>query len=170
MINLWSEECLMEKNNQIREEIWKAVTGLTDEQLNQRETPDRWSIAQILEHLYNVEQGITERISKVVHENTPTPEIKPIQNATNRAYKRKSLSQPSDEFRAFESLKQKLGQSRQYLTQIIEKLTPEQWEQTSMPHPVFGEAMGLPQWIEFIGLHEQRHLEQILEVKRNLSL
>ncbi len=39
----------------------------------------------------------------------------------------------------------------------------------SMKHPVFGE-LPLDQWIEHIYLHEQRHIEQIKELKFLLEI
>ena len=50
----WSESdrnYLMTELTRSREELIRETTGLTEEQWNFRESPDRWSINQIIEHL-----------------------------------------------------------------------------------------------------------------------
>jgi hypothetical protein len=161
----------MNKNVQIRQEIWQEVELLSDEQLNQKPSPDHWSIAQILEHLYLTELSVAHQMKKAAERtDTPIPEAKPIQltlDRSRRVYVPTPAIEPSVGYKTLDSLKEKLYQSRQVLTCVLQDLTPDQLKRSSMPHPLFG-AMSLKQWVEFVGLHEQRHLEQIKETKERL--
>ena len=58
----------MEKIQQTREKVLNSVCFLSDEQLNEVPEKGKWSIAQVLEHLYlmemNTVDGILETLSK----------------------------------------------------------------------------------------------------------
>ncbi|WP_028777268.1 DinB family protein [Shimazuella kribbensis] len=158
----------MYTHNEVRRNIWKNVKPLSDQQLNQSESTDRWSIAQILDHLLIIENFITKKIKDTLDVPTPPPINKPIHLTLNRSRKIKSPTTVSNDFQTLQSLQKKLNASRYSFESLIEQMTQEQLEQKSISHPVFGDRMSLKQWIEFVGLHEQRHLEQIKEVKANL--
>ncbi|MCH5585587.1 DinB family protein [Shimazuella sp. AN120528] len=158
----------MFKHNEIRNDIWNTVMHLTDKQINQQEASDRWSIAQILEHLYLIEDSITQKMIQHLKMKTEKPIVKPVQLTLDRSRKLVYPIPISDEFRTLNSLRKKLNNSRHAFELLIKGLTADQLAQKSMNHPVFGEAMSFYQWVEFVGLHEERHLEQINEVKTNL--
>ncbi|RCX17687.1 DinB family protein [Fontibacillus phaseoli] len=67
-----------------------------------------------------------------------------------------------------QELKAKLDQSLQSLLQVTDGLEEDHLQQLSFPHPVFG-LMDLKQWVEFVGVHEKCHLEQMKEVLREIS-
>lgn len=52
----------MNENEKIRGELLNAVNGLSDEQLNAQPETGRWSIIQVLDHLYLMERAITKSI------------------------------------------------------------------------------------------------------------
>jgi len=161
----------MNKNVRIRQEVWQEVELLSDEQINQKPFPDHWSIAQILEHLYLTELSVARQMKKAAERaDTPIPGEKPIRLLLDRSRRVKvpiPAIEPSDDYKTLVSLKEKLYQSRKVLTCVLRDLTPDQLKRSSMPHPLFG-VMSLKQWVEFVGLHEQRHLEQIKETKERL--
>jgi 5-formyltetrahydrofolate cyclo-ligase len=155
-------------HNEVRREIWKTIQHLTDRQINESDSPDRWSIAQILDHLHIIESFITKKVKDTLGVHTEPPIQKPIHLTLNRSRKIKSPTPITNEFKTMETLQNNLNASRNAFETLIQQLTQEQLEQKSMSHPVFGDRMSLKQWIEFVSLHEQRHLEQIKEVKSNL--
>lgn len=161
----------MEANHQYREEVLQAVSGLSDEQLNKQVEPGRWSIIQVLEHLYLIEKSITRMISYQL-ENGETKlagaDI-PVELTVDRSRKltAPSFSEPTSEFITLEEMKRKLEKSREMFNQVVNNADPAILEQRTYPHPAFGE-LSLKQWIPFIGLHEKRHLAQIEELKGKL--
>ncbi|PLS01897.1 DinB family protein [Neobacillus cucumis] len=161
----------MEENKKIREEVLHSVTGLTDEQLNTQVHEGRWSIMQVLHHLYLLERAITYAISnQLANGESKNVSDKPIHLAVNRSTKvnAPSVVQPSNKFISLKEMKEKLSQSREALSKVINTADPSLLEQRAYPHPIFGE-LSLKQWIPLIGLHEKRHLAQIEELKEELT-
>lgn len=157
----------MEKVIKVREEVLKSVSSLSDEQLNEVPEEGKWSIAQMLEHLYLMEMntidGILETLSKDEFNLTDS---KPICHVLDRRIKRVAPDDltPSRKFQTLNELKQKLETSRNRLIKSIERVCEEDLDQKSFIHRRFG-LLSIRQWISLIGYHEERHLEQIEEIK-----
>ncbi|WP_409305040.1 DinB family protein [Peribacillus sp. SCS-155] len=160
----------MEANNKIREEVLQAVMGLSDEGLNVKLEEGKWTIMQVLEHLYLTERTITNMIShQLVNGGSKKVSDKPIELTVVRTTKAQSPSfmVPSEDFMTLEEMKNKLSKSREAFSNVVNTADPTLLEQRSYVHPVFGE-LSLKQWIPFVGLHEKRHLAQIEELKSGL--
>lgn len=162
----------MKINDEAREKLLQVIDGLTDEELNRKSSEDKWSIRQILEHLYVIEGGIAKTIKKQLANGDPhTTNDIPIKRIVDRSIKLEApeFARPGEEFSTLRDLIDKLALTHELLGKIAETVPEEQLEEKSFPHPVFGE-MSLKQWIPFVGYHELRHIEQILEVKEALQL
>lgn len=160
----------MERNNQIREELLSLVNELTDEQLNTRIEEGSWSIAQVLEHLYLLEKSVTNLIQRKLKSDTTKPVVnKPLKHTLNRSLKidAPSFLEPHEEFLSLEKAKGMLEESREGFVRSFEGVERSFLEQKSYVHPIFGD-LNLAQWVEFIGLHEQRHMDQIKEIKEKM--
>ncbi|PLT30730.1 DinB family protein [Peribacillus deserti] len=160
----------MENNKRYREELLNSVGTLTDEQLNLQIDEGRWTIAQVLEHLYLMETSITKAIVEVLaSEDSQPAEEKPIHLSVNREHRVKAplFVTPTDEYKTLHELTEKLNSSRQLLISIVNTADEAQLKQKSYPHPIFG-RLGLYQWIPFVGYHEKRHIEQIEELKAKM--
>ncbi|GAA1377880.1 DinB family protein [Peribacillus frigoritolerans] len=78
----------MNENEKIRGELLNAVNGLSDEQLNAQLETGRWSIIQVLDHLYLMERAITKSISDKLKSDESIPAVdKPIELTLNREVK-----------------------------------------------------------------------------------
>ncbi|WP_102029009.1 DinB family protein [Salirhabdus sp. Marseille-P4669] len=153
-----------------REELLAAVENLSDQQLNFVVEEGTWSIMQVLEHLYLIEKSVAKGLAKEVEkEHGKQTEEKPIHLTPIRKKRvdAPAFSIPSNDFVPLIAMKRKLDGSRDALLQAIAGVDEETLQSKSMPHMVFGD-LNLKQWVEFIGFHEQRHLEQIKEVKERL--
>ncbi|QQK78726.1 DinB family protein [Salicibibacter cibi] len=157
-----------------RKEVLASAENLTDDQLNREVEEGRWTIAQVLEHLYLIERGLAAPIIQKELENDdsqPARKKKPIELTVDRSVQKVEATepfQPSNEFMTFEEIKERLSQSRAILLKALETVEDEAiLSQKSAKHPAFG-TMDLAQWVEFIGLHERRHLLQIEELKVEL--
>lgn len=163
---------MLDHLNEVREELWKSVTGLSDEELNMKMAEDEWTIAQVLEHLYLVERAVASQLKHGLYEESEEPfEEKPIHLALDRSIKAKvpiSALEPKSEPQTFVSLRSKLDKSRQQLTEAATELDPAILTHRALSHPAFG-LINLKQWVESVGIHEQRHIEQIKELKAKLS-
>lgn len=161
---------IMAENDQIRSLVWESVNGLTDQQLNDRLDPEKWTIAQVLIHLYLFERGVTKQLKTAIDSDEEQPaDLKPIHLTTNRSKKIKAPAQlePRDEFTSMEDIQAKLSRSREALNSVLFGVREEELEKKSIPHRIYGQ-MNLKQWVEFVGLHEKRHIEQIYELKQEV--
>lgn len=162
----------MQPNDQARQELLQTVAGLSDEDLNRKPADDRWSIKQVMEHLYLMEGAIAKTIShQLKNGETVNAEAKPIEATTNRDVKvvAPDFATPTGDFATLAELEQKLAASHDMLKQVAEEADEADLEAKAYPHPVFG-PMSLKQWIPFVGYHEMRHTAQIEEVKEQLGL
>lgn len=161
----------MKINDEAREKLLASVNGLTDKELNEKPSEDKWSIKQILEHLHLIEGGIIKTIQWVLQNGTPkNTSEKPIEQSLDRsiAIEAPDFAQPSEDFKTLEELQNDLSATHDLLRTIVETVPVEELENKTSRHPVFGD-MSLKQWIPFTGYHELRHIEQIEEIKDFLA-
>ncbi|WP_431029644.1 DinB family protein [Lysinibacillus sp. LZ02] len=161
----------MEHNVKIREKIWESVSSLTDEHLNTVVEEGTWSIAQILEHLYLLEESVAKQIAKtLVSEDVNVPEAFPVHLVADRKQKVDAPHYvlPSNEHQTLAELKHKLTTSRETLMHSIEGVSDDDLTEKGFAHRRFG-TLALKQWVALIGYHEERHLGQIEEVKQALA-
>ncbi|MGE7218353.1 DinB family protein [Priestia koreensis] len=160
----------MTHNEEIRSRVLELAETLTDEQLNQKVRDDQWSIMQVMDHLYLMEKNLTNTMKKVLEGGEEqSVDDKPIHLTVDRSRKVDAPSYvvPSDEFITLDEMKDKLYKSRQALQEFEAETNEEKRQKKAFPHPVFG-LMTVNQWIPFIGYHEERHLEQMKEIKQHL--
>jgi hypothetical protein len=70
---------------------------------------------------------------------------------------------PNNQFTTIIVAKDKLTASRNSLLNVLREYNHYDLTSNSGKHPAFG-TISVAQWIEFIGLHEKRHLLQIREL------
>lgn len=70
----------MDVNEQARKELLEEVNGISDEDLNRKLADNKWSIKQVLEHLYLMEGVITKTIEgQLDNGKSVNAEEKPIE-------------------------------------------------------------------------------------------
>lgn len=152
-----------------REAILTSVKDLSDKQLNDEVEKGRWTVAQVLDHLFLMERGVTAQIKHELADDnsTSSDRKKPIEKALDRETKVEAPEpfRPSTEFLAQKGILAQFSESRKELLKVINGIEDKTvLSQKSAKHPVFG-RIDLEQWIEFVGIHELRHLKQIEEIK-----
>lgn len=160
----------MEHTRKAREEILKSVSNLSDQLLNKVEEEGKWSIVQVLEHLFLFEENAVHGIQETLLKDEPhLTESKPLHLVADRTEKRDAPEYliPSNEYQTLESLKSRLEESRRALISSIQYISEEDLNQKAFSHRRFG-LLSIKQWVDLIGYHEQRHLQQIEEIKASL--
>lgn len=160
----------LEKNNEIRRELFQTIEGLTDEQFNKTPSNGGWSPKQIFEHLVRMETVIGTNIARELkNPDSPKARKKPIQLTTSRLIKVEApgYTEPSNEFKSIQEMKKEIHDSRLFLLDVYESSNKEVFKSKSFKHPIFGQVP-LIQWFPFIGLHEKRHLKQMENTIKNL--
>jgi hypothetical protein len=174
-IGLYKGEEIFEKNVlntllSVRKELLNEIDSLSDKQLNMKLSEDKWSVSQVIRHLIFLDEAILPALRKAVQEESERVVKKNLDFVLDRTNKVNSpLPEPSTKFISKEDLLKAANHVRTPLLEFINKIIDGTViEDKSMIHPVFG-AISIKQMIEFIGLHEKRHIEQIKEIKDKLN-
>ncbi|MBZ4222974.1 DinB family protein [Bacillus wiedmannii] len=158
-----------DKFYETRNQLFEEITLLSDTQFNRKPDKDKWSIAQVCHHLVLLDERVITVISsglkKMDSFQNEHKEIHTIVLDRSIKFIAPEMIEPSIE--PFEVLQMVdlLNDSRKALMRFLSTIEDEsKLAKKSVMHPALGELL-LDQWIELIYLHEQRHIEQIKEVK-----
>ena len=156
---------------QTRDGVANAVKGLSDAQLKFKPAPDRWSIAEVLEHIAVVEDGLYQNVSEKVMKapagpaNRDTAKLDTLVLAAlpDRSHKVKAPPEfvPTGRWTATEALAH-FQQSRERTISFLQT-TPDLRDHV-LDSPL-GQPLDAYEWLLFMGGHSERHTKQILEVK-----
>ncbi len=151
-----------------RKNLVREITLLSYTQFNCRNSMKMWSIAQVCHHLVLVEQATINAIAYgLKKDDHPQTERKNVHLMLDRTKKFKApeIVEPSGEPFEVQSIVDLLNDSRKRLLTFLRTIEDQSiLAEKSFKHPALGE-LPLDQWIEQIYLHEQRHIEQIKEIK-----
>jgi hypothetical protein len=156
-----------------REALVAATKGLSAAQWNFREAPERWSAAEIAEHLAASEDFlfglITERVMKTEKMAEPPPNVEDSEKQllgflTDRSQKFQAPEplRPSNQFGSPEKAMEHFLASRARTIEFL-KTTPD-LRLYAMEAPG-GVKRDAQQWLLFISGHTVRHTLQLKEVK-----
>ena len=163
-----------------RSALREAVELVPAESRNQSPGPDRWSVAQVLQHLAGVENRIGMAMTKWIADaraggtgpETDTSSV--VNNLVVQAIADRSKRRDApEEFRPpsdvdAESAWAALERSRAILRAAILAGDGLALGEVVQPHPVLG-PINLYQWALFEGSHEARHTGQVREIAAQLE-
>lgn len=169
-----------------RARLFQSVESLSDAQQGFRPAPDKWSVAEVLEHLSLVERRVAKLIATL------------LDKAESAGQPRDAAGQPRDAARlsapvsiaefvertraqkldapdsarpagahAADSLSS-LRDSRAALHSLRPRVEQTDCASALFTHPAWG-PLNLYQWLLFLGAHEARHLAQIEAIKETMS-
>lgn len=164
---------LMKGNlEETREQLLNEIGSLSFEDINKAPDENVWSVGQVCHHLYLVEISFAKAILYgLKKEDAKKAEPKPIHLLNDRSKKiiAPEMVIPSGEPYERQQLVDMLAESRTMLLEVLDHVDqPSILVERSVKHPVFG-YLPLYQWIESTYLHEQRHIEQIKEIKAEIE-
>lgn len=154
-----------------RDGLLQEISSLNEHEFNLSKE-NAWSIGQICHHLWKTETLFTKAILFGLKRRPVTDaERKPVEVVLDQSvkYQAPEVAVPdAGPFQA-EELLQMLGESRRKLLDILREVKdPAAFAEIAVNHPRFGD-LPLEQWIELLYMHEQRHTDQIKELKSYLS-
>jgi hypothetical protein len=157
-----------EKLVETRQRLLEEFALLSFQELNKRPDENAWSIAQICHHLSLTETSFTKAVRYGLKQTEPRiTEPKSMDSISDRTrkYAAPDIVKPGEEPLDAQQIINLLTESRSFLFNTLDKIedTAILAERTAK-HPLFGE-LPLYQWVELVGRHEQRHIEQIKEAK-----
>jgi len=161
-------ETLIDQLGKTREQLLHEITSLSFDDFNRRFDAEKWSIAQVCHHLFITETLFGKSILYGLEKKKPVDgEHIPIQLVSDRTKKIQApeISEPSSEPFQVPQIIQLLSDSRTTFMNVLSQIDDKSVLKTiTVKNPVFGN-LPLDQWVELLYLHEQRHIEQIKELK-----
>jgi hypothetical protein len=154
-----------------RKNIQDATRGLSDAQWNFKPAPDRWSVAEVMEHIAKTEDFLRDMVVEKVMKapadasrdlkKTDDAVLAMIPDRSHKAQAPEPLLPVNKYGSPAGSLKHFL--ETRVVTEEFLKNTPDLREH-AMDSPM-GMKLDAYEWILFIAAHSERHTKQILEVK-----
>lgn len=157
--------------------VFKAVKGLSDEQLKFKPAADRWSVEECLKHIAATEQalwGMTEANIKqpanpdkrAEIKSTDEDIIKMIENRTQKVQTADPLKPENTPFKSAAEAQESFKASREKIVEYVNTTNADLRNHiASLPIGMFD----CYQMILFIGAHSNRHTQQIEEVKADAN-
>jgi DinB superfamily len=156
-----------------RERLLQAVDGLSAEQRSFQPADDRWSAAGCVEHIILVEDFVFQTMHRVL-QAPPEPAkqadvrrkdsivIAKIPARTSRVMG-PEMVHPKNRWPDFEELLRQFESTRERSVTFAAG-TEADLRSHFFPHPFLGD-LDCYQWLLFLGLHCERHVRQLEEVK-----
>jgi hypothetical protein len=164
---------IIEEIDRTRERLYSRVESLTEDEANKRPAPNAWTPREIVEHLALIEGRLLQMLAMMLRKaegagasgaNGAAVEMKPftldafIEHVRGQKYIAPEAVTPGGEATLEDSLS-KLRRSREELRSLRPRIEAIDLSAITYPHPAFG-PLNFYQWLAFIGLHEERHLQQ----------
>jgi hypothetical protein len=149
-----------------------AVSGLSDAQLNFKPAPERWSVAQVLEHIASAEDMLMGLVTGQVMTAPPRAageDVKAIDDLIltaipDRSQKRSAPEPliPTNRYGSSADALKHFGESRAKTEAFLKNTAGLRAHAVESP---LGKNLDPYQWLLFIAAHSERHTKQMLEVK-----
>jgi uncharacterized damage-inducible protein DinB len=156
-----------------RDNFLKSIAGLSLKQWTFKSAPDRWSVAEVAEHIAVSESAIFSLVQKTM-QSPAAPEKRDqvkgkdemiLQRVPDRSHKAQApeFLRPTGRWATEAELTKAFEDSRAATMEYI-RTTNDDLRDHFFDHPVFGTLDGY-QWLLLISAHSARHTAQIEEVK-----
>lgn len=174
-------EELIEFLGEHRRGVYEAVAAVPASLRDRKPAPDRWSVAEVVEHLAIIGQRVAALLSKRVMEAraigvgpdfqtssvvSSYPDPAAVVDRTVRVTS-PSLVQPTGTLDAAAGTRA-LVQAHAAMISSLQNANGVSLESLMQTHPVFG-PLNLYHFIVALGLHDQRHAAQIREIGESLA-
>jgi hypothetical protein len=171
MIAPAEREVMMARLTETRDLVRRTVEGLSPAQLQYRPAPDRWSVAENLEHMTLVEQRILAGLVRTLDEPldaTKKSALTDEQLFQNFGRVTQPLSAPEPMRPTsrwpLDDLLKEFDAARRRTIEFAATACGKDLRHHFMPHPFFGE-LDCYQWFILAAGHSARHCHQCAGVK-----
>lgn len=155
-----------------RQGVVDATAGLSEAQWNFKAGADRWSVAQVMEHIAAAEDLMRGMIEGQVLKAPPRPAgedaaaidamvMKAIPDRSHKAQAPEPL-QPTNRFGSPQDALKHFLESRSATEKLLNERSDLRDHAADSP---LGKKLDGYEWILFISAHSERHTKQMLEVK-----
>jgi len=152
----------------------QSIAGLSPKQWTFKPGPDRWSVAEVSEHIAVSESALLGLVQKQVMTWPAAPEKREqvkgkdemiLQKLPDRSHKAQApeFLRPTGRWATEADLTKAFEESRKVTMDYV-RTTNDDLRDHFFDHPVFGTLDGY-QWLLLLSAHSERHTAQIEEVK-----
>jgi hypothetical protein len=152
----------------------QSIAGLSEKQWRFKPAPDRWSVAEVSEHIAVSESMIFGMVQSKIMTSPADPSKRAevagkdeiiLTKVPDRSHKAQApeFLKPTNRWATREELTQAFEDSRKATMDYV-RTTNDDLRDHFGPHPILG-PMDAYQWILLISAHSERHTKQIEEVK-----
>lgn len=155
-----------------RADVLTATKGLSEAQWNFKPAPDRWSVAEVAEHIAAAEDFLRDRVETQVmkanardgNEDVKAIDEFVLQGVPDRSHKVQAPEplRPTNRFGSPKSSLQHFKQSRAETIAFLKNTKDLRQHAADSP---LGKKLDAYEWVLFIAAHSERHTKQINEVK-----
>jgi len=167
-------ETALKSLQETRDAFLKSIAGLSEKQWRFKPAPDRWSVAEVSEHIAVAESMIFGMIQGKIMTSPAAPEKRAevagkdeiiMTRVPDRSHKAQApeFLKPTNRWATREELTKAFEDSRKATMDYV-RTTNDDLRDHFGPHPIFG-SLDAYQWILLISTHSERHTKQIEEVK-----
>ena len=163
----------LKRLDDVHQKLLNTVQPLDSKLFTQRPSDNEWSVAEIVQHLYLVEERVIRDLTRAIDAEPgrvsflkkllPTS----IVSSRIRKFQAPKAVNPVDVPEKDEVVANYNG-ARQSLKDLCSAHSAERFKTLVFKHPFLGRIDGAAT-VDFVGYHEQRHLKQIREVLKKLG-
>jgi uncharacterized damage-inducible protein DinB len=157
-----------------RDKFLQSIAGLSPKQWTFKPAPDRWSVAEVAEHIAVSESTLSALVEKQIMASPSAPEKREqvkgkdeivLEKVPDRSHKAQApeFLRPTGRWATEADLTKAFEESRQATMDYI-RTTNDDLRDHFFDHPILGTLDGY-QWLLLISAHSARHTAQIEEVK-----
>ena len=157
-----------------RDNFLKSISGLSQKQWTFKPAPDRWSVAEVAEHITVSESTLFGLVQQRIMQSPAAPEKREqvkgkdqviLERMPDRSHKAQApeFLRPTGRWATEAELTKAFEDSRTTTMDYV-RTTNDDLRDHFFDHPAFGTLDGY-QWLLLIATHSARHTAQILEVK-----
>ena len=169
-------DSLLKHLQQTRQAFLDSISGLSDAQWTFRAGPDRWSIAEVAEHIAISETTILRLVTDQIPKGPPLP---PNANVVSddkllawlldrtSKFQAPEMLKPTNRWPTRDALTKDFVAARERTATYV-RTTTDDLHGHGAPHPVFKMLDGY-QWVLLLSGHSARHTAQIEEVKASVG-
>ena len=139
-------------------DVHRLTAELGEDDLARRTVPDKWSLKELVCHLWRVQQVFLGRLEAMLSEDEPT--LDSYQPEGDAEFESMARGAAADCLRAFES-------GRDRLTERLQDLTPAEWRRRGR-HPEYANY-DVRFLVEYLTHHEAHHLYQMFQRRSPLG-
>lgn len=137
--------------------VSQALLRITEQELDARPGPGRWSAREIIHHLADTEMNAAIRLRLLLAEDRPAI----------RAMDQDEWARRLHYDRPYQSSLEAFRWARESTAELLDRLTPEEWLRGGT-HSEVG-TFGVEQWLDVYAPHAHRHAAQIREARGGIA-